>query len=181
MDGTWHAIQKSERPLPLPYTKTLGFLLAKVKASVRNIFEPQKRHSITHFCLTRLSNHNVESRLTSIKSHPAVAQMLPKKRNSTAVSFPLPRRFSFSRTMQPSIRLAALMEHGVVFVFRHDRIAIREDGPTHQPIEQLASLSAIPHLIVIRARAARGCLFQMCGTSPTPPGQGRSSRKLTER
>ncbi|MGH7872826.1 MAG: hypothetical protein ACREQO_11490 [Candidatus Binatia bacterium] len=107
--------------------------------------------------------------------------MLPKKRKQHGGIMPLPRRFSFSRTMQPSIRLAALMEQGVVFVFRHDSIAIREDGPTHQPIEQLASLRAIRHLIVIRARAAHGCSFQMCGTSPTPPGQGRSSEKLTER
>lgn len=52
--------------------------------------------------------------------------------------------------MRPPIRLTALMEQGVIFVFRHDSIAIGQDGPTHQPIEQLASLHAIPHLIVIR-------------------------------
>ena len=52
----------------------------------------------------------------------------------------------FSDYMRPPIRLAALMELGVIFVFTHDSIALGEDGPTHQPIEQLASLRAIPEL-----------------------------------
>jgi transketolase len=56
----------------------------------------------------------------------------------------------FSDYMRPPIRLAALMELGVIYVFTHDSIALGEDGPTHQPIEQLASLRAIPGLIVIR-------------------------------
>jgi transketolase len=51
---------------------------------------------------------------------------------------------------RPSIRLAALMELQVVFVFTHDSIGVGEDGPTHQPIEHLSSLRAIPHLTVIR-------------------------------
>src|SRR5450830_41608 len=56
----------------------------------------------------------------------------------------------FSDYMRPSIRLAALMHLRVVFVFTHDSIALGEDGPTHQPVEQLASLRAIPKLVVIR-------------------------------
>jgi transketolase len=56
----------------------------------------------------------------------------------------------FSDYMRPPIRLAALMEQGVIFVFTHDSIALGEDGATHQPIEQLASLRAIPNLLVIR-------------------------------
>jgi transketolase len=52
--------------------------------------------------------------------------------------------------MRPAIRLAALMELGVIYVFTHDSVGVGEDGPTHQPIEQLAALRAIPHLIVIR-------------------------------
>ena len=56
----------------------------------------------------------------------------------------------FSDYMRPAIRLAALMEQGVIFVFTHDSIAVGEDGPTHQPIEQLASLRAIPNLLVLR-------------------------------
>src|SRR6266498_7677 len=56
----------------------------------------------------------------------------------------------FSDYMRPSIRLAALMELGVIYVFTHDSIALGEDGPTHQPVEQLAALRAIPRLIVIR-------------------------------
>jgi transketolase len=56
----------------------------------------------------------------------------------------------FCDYMRPAIRLAALMELGVIYVFTHDSIAVGEDGPTHQPIEQLAALRAIPQLIVIR-------------------------------
>jgi transketolase len=56
----------------------------------------------------------------------------------------------FSDYMRPPIRLAALMGLGVTYVFTHDSIALGEDGPTHQPIEQLASLRAMPELIVIR-------------------------------
>ena len=58
--------------------------------------------------------------------------------------------FTFSDYMRPPIRLAALMEKGVIFVFTHDSIALGEDGSTHQPIEHLASLRAIPNLLVIR-------------------------------
>jgi len=56
----------------------------------------------------------------------------------------------FSDYMRPSIRLAALMELGVIYVFTHDSIGVGEDGPTHQPIEQLVALRAIPRLVVIR-------------------------------
>jgi transketolase len=56
----------------------------------------------------------------------------------------------FSDYMRPAIRLAALMEQPVVYVFTHDSIGLGEDGPTHQPIEQLASLRAIPNLLDLR-------------------------------
>ena len=56
----------------------------------------------------------------------------------------------FSDYMRPPLRLAALMGLHVVHVFTHDSLALGEDGPTHQPVEQLASLRAIPNLIVIR-------------------------------
>ena len=58
--------------------------------------------------------------------------------------------FNFSDYMRPSIRLAALMEAPSIFIFTHDSIGLGEDGPTHQPIEQLASLRAMPNLIVLR-------------------------------
>ena len=54
--------------------------------------------------------------------------------------------FNFSDYMRPSIRLAALMEIPTIYVFTHDSIGLGEDGPTHQPIEQLASLRAMPGL-----------------------------------
>jgi len=56
----------------------------------------------------------------------------------------------FSDYMRPTTRLAAMMGLKVTYVFTHDSIGLGEDGPTHQPIEQLASLRAIPNLIVIR-------------------------------
>ncbi|MDX1251517.1 MAG: transketolase [Gammaproteobacteria bacterium] len=56
----------------------------------------------------------------------------------------------FSDYMRPALRLAALMGLHVVHVFTHDSIALGEDGPTHQPVEQLAALRAIPNLTVIR-------------------------------
>jgi transketolase len=56
----------------------------------------------------------------------------------------------FSDYMRPSIRLAAMMRLPVIYVFTHDSIGLGEDGPTHQPVEHLASLRAIPGLTVIR-------------------------------
>ena len=56
----------------------------------------------------------------------------------------------FSDYMRPSIRLAAMMDLPVIFIFTHDSVWLGEDGPTHQPIEQLAALRAIPSLIVLR-------------------------------
>ena len=56
----------------------------------------------------------------------------------------------FSDYMKPAIRLAALSEVQVIYIFTHDSIGLGEDGPTHQPIEHLAALRAIPHLYVIR-------------------------------
>jgi transketolase len=58
--------------------------------------------------------------------------------------------FNFSDYMRASIRLAALMECPSIFIYTHDSIGVGEDGPTHQPIEQLASLRAMPNLIVLR-------------------------------
>ncbi|MFD2370764.1 transketolase [Brevibacillus sp. GCM10020057] len=58
--------------------------------------------------------------------------------------------FVFSDYVRPAIRLSALMKQPVVYVFTHDSIAVGEDGPTHEPIEQLASLRAMPGLTVLR-------------------------------
>jgi transketolase len=56
----------------------------------------------------------------------------------------------FSDYMRPAVRLAALMQTAVVYVWTHDSIGLGEDGPTHQPVEQLAALRAIPGLAVVR-------------------------------
>jgi len=56
----------------------------------------------------------------------------------------------FSDYMRPPMRLAAMMKQRVIYVFTHDSIALGEDGATHQPVEQLANLRAVPGLVVIR-------------------------------
>jgi len=61
----------------------------------------------------------------------------------------------FSDYMRPAIRLAAMMGLPVIYVFTHDSIGLGEDGPTHQPIEQLSSLRAMPNLMVIRPADAQ--------------------------
>lgn len=58
--------------------------------------------------------------------------------------------FNFSDYMKPAIRLAAIMELPVIFIYTHDSISLGEDGPTHQPVEQLATLRAVPGLTVFR-------------------------------
>ncbi len=58
--------------------------------------------------------------------------------------------FTFSDYMRPAIRLAALSELPTIFVYTHDSIGLGEDGPTHQPIEHLMALRAMPHLAVVR-------------------------------
>ena len=66
-------------------------------------------------------------------------------------SFPMEELFLvFSDYARPAIRLSALMKQRVIYVFTHDSIGLGEDGPTHQPIEHLAALRAIPHLHVYR-------------------------------
>ena len=67
--------------------------------------------------------------------------------------------FIFTDYARPAIRLAALMELPVIYAMTHDSIGVGEDGPTHQPIEQLASLRAIPHLCVIRPADANECAY----------------------
>ncbi|MDQ0474182.1 transketolase [Labrys wisconsinensis] len=78
---------------------------------------------------------------------------------------------TFSDYCRPSIRLAALMGIRVVFLFTHDSIGVGEDGPTHQPVEQLASLRAIPGLKVYRpadAVEALECWYDaVAGTGPS--------------
>ena len=58
--------------------------------------------------------------------------------------------FIFSDYMRPAVRLAALMDLPVIFIYTHDSIGLGEDGPTHQPIEQMMSLRAIPRLLTFR-------------------------------
>jgi transketolase len=65
----------------------------------------------------------------------------------------------FSDYMRPALRMASLMQTHVVFIFTHDSIALGEDGPTHQPVEHLMSLRAIPGLTVFRPADANETAF----------------------
>jgi transketolase len=66
-------------------------------------------------------------------------------------TFPYGATFAvFADYMRPTARLAAIMKIPTIFVWTHDSVGVGEDGPTHEPVEQLASLRAIPHLVVIR-------------------------------
>ncbi len=79
--------------------------------------------------------------------------------------------FVFSDYMKPAIRLAAIMRIPSIFVFSHDTIAVGEDGPTHQPVEQLTGLRAIPNLNVIRPADANETLaaWKIAMESKTTP------------
>ena len=61
----------------------------------------------------------------------------------------------FTDYCRPAIRLSALMKKRVIYVMTHDSIGLGEDGPTHQPVEHLASLRAMPNLHVLRSRVMR--------------------------
>jgi transketolase len=77
----------------------------------------------------------------------------------------------FSDYMKPAIRLSALMKQRVIYVLTHDSIGLGEDGPTHQPIEHLASLRAIPNLNVFRpadAEEVAGCFELALNNKETP-------------
>jgi transketolase len=79
--------------------------------------------------------------------------------------------FVFSDYMRPAVRLASIMQSKVCFVWTHDSVGVGEDGPTHQPIEQLASLRAMPGLRVIRPadanEVAAAWRVHLDGTGPT--------------
>ncbi|MDE2474067.1 MAG: transketolase [Alphaproteobacteria bacterium] len=91
----------------------------------------------------------------------------------------------FSDYMRPPIRLAAMMELPVVYVFTHDSIGLGEDGPTHQPIEQLAGLRAIPGLITIRPADANevreAWRFAMESKRPTALSLSRQALPVVDR
>ena len=71
--------------------------------------------------------------------------------------------------MRPAVRLAALMQLLAIYVFTHDSIGLGEDGPTHQPVEQLASLRNIPGLNVVRpGDANRPATFPAGGAAGRP-------------
>ncbi|MGH9742619.1 MAG: transketolase [Candidatus Acidiferrum sp.] len=75
----------------------------------------------------------------------AVNGMVSSKLRAFSATF-----FNFSDYMRPSMRLGALMEIPAIYIFTHDSIGLGEDGPTHQPIAQLASFRAMPNMLVLR-------------------------------
>jgi transketolase len=97
-------------------------------------FEPGKRHARQfHYGIREHESAAISNGLSLAKLRPLWSTYL-----------------TFSDYAKPSIRLSALMELPVIHLFTHDSIGLGEDGPTHQPVEQLASLRSIPALDVIR-------------------------------
>lgn len=87
----------------------------------------------------------------------------------------------FADYVRPAIRMAALMKLPVIYVFTHDSIAVGEDGPTHQPVEHLASLRAIPNLLVLRpcdANETTEAWIQAIKTNNQPVALALSRQKL---
>ncbi|MFE2040615.1 transketolase [Streptomyces sp. NPDC059477] len=87
----------------------------------------------------------------------------------------------FSDYMRPAVRLAALMNLPVLYVWTHDSIGLGEDGPTHQPVEQLASLRAIPGLDIVRPADARETaitLWKVLSAPGNPTGFSLSRQDL---
>ena len=81
----------------------------------------------------------------------------------------------FSDYMRPSVRIAALMNIPSIYVWTHDSVALGEDGPTHQPIEQLATLRAIPNFTVVRPADANETARGLARAAP-PPRRPRRPR-----
>lgn len=107
----------------------------KTPASHTNTFQPGSYHERVIWFGVR--EHAMGAIMNGMAAHGAV--------------IPFGGTFlTFSDYMRGSIRLAALSHHPVVYVFTHDSIGLGEDGPTHQPVEHLAALRAIPNLTVIR-------------------------------
>ena len=90
--------------------------------------------------------------------------------------------FVFSDYAKPAIRLAAMQHLRVVYIFSHDSIAVGEDGPTHQPVEQLTGLRSIPGLNVIRPADANECIqaYKQAFTSIDGPTFIALTRQNTE-
>ncbi len=85
--------------------------------------------------------------------HPRARHGLDPRRHRAAVASPgrtAARSSRFSDYMRPAVRIAALMQLPAIYVWTHDSIGLGEDGPTHQPVEHLAALRAIPGLDVVR-------------------------------
>ena len=84
---------------------------------------------------------------------------------------------AFSDYARPSIRLAALMQLPALYVYTHDSVAVGEDGPTHQPVEQVASLRTVPGLDVVRPGDAREVVAvwrRLLGAGDRPAGSDRT-------
>jgi transketolase len=92
------------------------------------------------------AGHNVHF---GIREHAMTAVLTGMARHGGIVPFGA-TFLTFSDYMRPSIRLAALSKARAIYVWTHDSIALGEDGPTHQPVEHLASLRAMPNMLVVR-------------------------------
>ena len=138
-------------------------------------------------CASRLSTPSGRQIYFGIREHGMGAALVGHGR-ATAASIPVGGTFFvFSDYARPTLRLAALSRAKAVFVFSHDSVGVGEDGPTHQPVEHLAALRAIPGLQVIRPAdanetggrvAGRGGPRRSHRARPEPPRPAGRHRRL---
>jgi transketolase len=114
-----------------------------------NFQDPRKNQGPTQGAATGCWNYSGRNIAFGVREHAMGAALNGLAAHGGIIPFGA-TFLAFSDYMRPSIRLAALMKLQVIYVFTHDSIGLGEDGPTHQPVEQVAALRAIPGLTVIR-------------------------------
>ncbi len=170
----WHRLMRGELPndwrkhlpqfkssdKPVATRSVSGKVMNALASDVRALFggsadlAPSTKTYLNNFGDFSSENYAGRNLHFGIREHAMGACM-----NGIALTAPLQVFGStflvFSDYMRPSIRLAAMMGLKVIYVFTHDSIGVGEDGPTHQPVEHLAALRAIPGLTVIRPADAK--------------------------
>ncbi|MBU1707878.1 transketolase, partial [bacterium] len=159
-DWRKHLLQFKSSDKPAATRSVSGKVMNALASDVHSLFggsadlAPSTKTYLNNFGDFSADNYSGRNLHFGIREHAMGACM-----NGIALTAPLQVFGStflvFSDYMRPSIRLAAMMSLKVIYVFTHDSIGVGEDGPTHQPVEHLAALRAIPNLIVIRPADAK--------------------------
>ncbi|MHA1558204.1 MAG: transketolase [Alphaproteobacteria bacterium] len=130
-------------------------VLEKVTEHIPNIIggsadlTPSNNTKTSHYIPISKENFNGNYIHYGIREHAMAAIMNGLNLSNSFISYG-GTFLVFSDYLKPAIRMSAMMKQGVIYVFTHDSIGVGEDGPTHQPVEHLASLRSIPNLNVMR-------------------------------